>query len=115
MAFVPSIVPGGDGTIHIVEEDFGPIGRAFRETDAGRADRATVVDDLLRGEYRRPVRVVAFNLSEGWARDVSHAIAAEVRRRADLEGLELPASVESFVDGHTPAGRQLSLRLAERR
>jgi hypothetical protein len=44
------------------------------------------------------VRVVAFNTSEGWSRDVSHEFAAEIQRRADLERKELSGKLAEFVD-----------------
>ena len=40
-----------------------------------QADMKTVVADMLSGQYRHPLRVVAFNTAEGWARDVSADIA----------------------------------------
>jgi hypothetical protein len=36
-----------------------------------QADLQTVVADLLFGQYRHPLRVVAFNTAEGWMRDIS--------------------------------------------
>ena len=33
---------------------------------------------MLSGQYTKPVRVVAFNIAEGWSRDVSENIAWEV-------------------------------------
>src|SRR6266571_5776161 len=60
-----------DGTVYLVLDDFGELGRAYRETDAAQADPKTVVADLLSGQYRHPLRVVAFNTAYGWARDVS--------------------------------------------
>jgi hypothetical protein len=41
--------------------DFGPLGRAYVETDETQADDATIIDNILRGEYSCPLRVVAFN------------------------------------------------------
>ena len=41
-------------------EDFGPLGRAYCETDPEQADLETTVTDLMCGQYG-PVRVVAFN------------------------------------------------------
>ena len=77
----PSIAPDGpDKDIYLVLDDFGRIGRAWRETDEHAANRATLVRDLLAGEYNNPVRVVAFNTAEGWSRDVTVDIADEVRR-----------------------------------
>jgi hypothetical protein len=71
---------------------------AYRETDAAQADLRTVVADLLSGQYRHPLRVVAFNTAEGWARDVSADIARRVVTRAlELEH-DLPAAVRAFVE-----------------
>ena len=44
-------------------------------------DFDTVVTDLLDAHYTNPVRVVAFNVAKGWARDVS----TELPRRCDLQ------------------------------
>ena len=74
-----SIVPKGD--IYLVLDDFGPLGRAWRETDEAGADRTTLVRNLLDGQYEDPVCIVAFNTAEGWSRDVTQEIADEVRRR----------------------------------
>jgi hypothetical protein len=87
--FTRSIVPAEPDTVYIVEDDFGPIGRSYRETDAQRADRQSALDDLYRGEFNDPVRVVAFNTREGWSRDVAVEFAVETLRRADLEGRKL--------------------------
>jgi hypothetical protein len=35
------------------------------------ADRTTLIQDLLDGQYDDPVRIVAFNTAEGWSRDVT--------------------------------------------
>jgi hypothetical protein len=44
------------------------------------------------------LRVVALNITEGWARDVSADIAQEVRTRACELEQELPAAVRDFVE-----------------
>jgi hypothetical protein len=82
--FSPSLVPKADDTVYIVEDDFGTIGRSYRETDASRADRLTTLNDLYSGQYNDPVRVIAFNTREGWARDVSYELASELQRGADV-------------------------------
>ena len=110
--FTPSIVPAEPDTVYIVEDDFGQIGRVYRETDVKHCDRQTALDDLYRGEFNDPVRVVAFNTREGWSKDVSREFAHEVQRRHDLEGLELTGTLASFVEAHTRTARQLTLRLA---
>jgi hypothetical protein len=76
----PSIVPDPDDRdIYLVLDEFGGrLGRAWRETDEGRADREIVITDLMTGQYGDPVRVVAFNTAQGWSRDVTNDIADEL-------------------------------------
>jgi hypothetical protein len=94
----PSIAPDRpDQDIYLVLDDFGTLGRAWRETDEDGADRATLVRDLLAGEYNNPVRIVAFNTSEGWSRDVTVDIADELRRRY-VEYDEVSESVLKFLE-----------------
>ena len=50
--------------------DFGRLGRAYVETDEVKADEATIVENILSGQYSQPLRVVAFNTAEGWASTV---------------------------------------------
>ena len=95
----PGLVPHFDITVHIVLDDFGKAGRAYRETDEEDTNLGSVVDDLLTGQYNNPVRVVAFNTSEGWSRDVSEDVAREVLRR--LAGRRL--RVNSFRHMSTTA------------
>jgi hypothetical protein len=111
--FTPSIVPAAADTVYIVEDNFGPkFGRVYCETDSAQADRETALNNLYTGQYYDPVRVVAFNTSDGWSRDVSHEFAAEIQRRADLERKELSGKLAEFVEFYTQPARQLSLRLA---
>ena len=72
-------------TVHIVLNDFGTLGRAYVETDEAEADEWTVVSKIMDGQYSNPARVVAFNIAEGWARDVSEAIAQAVFERGRSE------------------------------
>jgi hypothetical protein len=60
-------------------------------------DRESVIIDLLEGQCRYPVRVIALNVAEGWCRDDSKDIAHELRRRCDLRLNELPESLQDFV------------------
>jgi hypothetical protein len=63
--WTPSIVPRGDDqNVYIVLDDFGRSGHAYRETDVETADLETTITDMLDGQYKNPVRVVAFNTSE---------------------------------------------------
>ena len=88
-----------DETIYLVLEDFGSLGQAYRETDPSQADRQTVQSNLLSGEYRRPIRIVAFNTTEGWARDVTAEFALEALTYPDQEDLSVAS--REFVEGVT--------------
>ena len=93
----PSIVPGGDKDIYLVLDDFGRLGRAWRETDEAGTNRATLVRNLLEGQYENPVRIVAFNIAEGWCRDVTVDIADELRRRY-VEYDQVPEAILKFLE-----------------
>jgi hypothetical protein len=72
-------------TVYIVLNDFGKLGRAYVETDETEADEWTIVSKIIDGEYSNPARVVAFNIAEGWSRDVTEAIAEAVAERGRSE------------------------------
>jgi hypothetical protein len=97
-AATPPLAQNGDGTVYLVLDDFGALGSAYRETDAAQADPRRVVADLLSGQYRHPLRVVAFNTAEGWARDVSADIARKVLNCALELDQDLPGAVRDFVE-----------------
>jgi hypothetical protein len=113
---MPSIAPSSpdDVDVYLVLDDFGErLGRAWRETDEDRTDRRTVITDLIDGQYSSPVRVIAFNTAEGWSRDVSEELADEMADRCAMEGLDVPPTVEGFIDRHGsrwPAQLPLPLR-----
>ena len=107
MPSVASLVPNFDTAVHIVLDDFGKAGRAYRETDEKNASFDVVVDDLVSGQYHKPVRVVAFNTAEGWARDVSEEIAQEMMMRAADRDVQLADGVRRFVDRYVDEVRVL--------
>ena len=96
----PSIVPEDtDRDIYLVMDHFGILGRVWRETDETDANRTKLIQDLLDGQYEEPVRIVAFNTTEGWSRDVTEDIARELRKHcADRGGI--PARLQDFLDDH---------------
>jgi hypothetical protein len=107
----PSIVPdAADRDVYRVLDDFGRLGRSWRETDEQSTDRAAVIQDLLEGRYNGPVKVIAFNTAEGWSRDLSDDLAIEIGLRCARDGFDVPPFLEDFVDRHSN-GRPVQLPL----
>ncbi len=99
----PSLVAEGfDTDVYLLMEDFGGIGRAYRETDEARADRETLIRDLVAGQYKHPVRIFALNTAQGWSRDVSAEIAREISERA--------SAVLAFVEWEMARARRHARR-----
>ena len=110
--WTPSIVPADAPTVYLVADDFGGASSAWRETDMEMADLETVIQDLLAGEYRHPIRVIAFNTSERWSEDVSEDVAREIQHRCNLQLTDVPSHLQEFVDRYAAQDtRQYSLRL----
>ena len=55
--------------------------------------------DLLDGQYRNPVRIAAFNTTEGWSRDVTEEIAVALHERCADAGA-VPQSLQQFLERH---------------
>jgi hypothetical protein len=87
-----------DATVHIVVNDFGLLGPAYCETDEAEADQATIIENILTGQYSHPLRVIAFNTAEGWSRDVTEDIAVAVRDRADSEHRSIARAAQEFLE-----------------
>ncbi|MGA9891438.1 MAG: hypothetical protein WBQ55_03495 [Xanthobacteraceae bacterium] len=82
----------------IVLDDYGKNGKVYRETDEATADLHTVVTDIIEGQYDNPIRVVAFNTSEGWARDVTEDVAREILERSQRSAEPLEGIARAFVE-----------------
>lgn len=105
----PSIVPQGDDqTAHIVLDDFGALGHAFRQTDENRADLEAVIMGMLEGQNRNPISV-GFNVAESWSQDVSADVVKEIRLRCDLQARDVPFYLEDFVKRHEGRYRDVQL------
>lgn len=110
--WTPSIVPNGDDqTVYLVKDDLGRLGAVWGEASAEATDLETVLTDLMEGQYKDPVRVIAFNTVERWSQDVSEDVAREIRRRFDLQLSDVPSGLQDFVERHEGHTRQLALRL----
>jgi len=94
----PPTAPGFDINVYLVLDDFGTIGRAYREADETQTGRETVIQCLLSGEYNNPVRVVCFNTAQGSSRDATLEIAREIQERASRHGLELSRGLRDFIE-----------------
>ena len=100
------LIPTQDLTVYAVLEDFGKHGCAWREIDEIRADEHSIVEGILRGEYERILRIVAFNADEGWAREVTREVALKVIRAARQQNRKMSALTREFVERVT--GRDMS-------
>ena len=105
MPRLESDVPN-DVTVYLVEEDFGQHGRAFLETDTAEADRETIVRNFISGQYDSALRVIAFNTTEGWSRDVSEDIANDILDRAHDADETLTDGTRRFIDRHVTPGEK---------
>lgn len=95
----PPIAPPTSEPVHLVLCDFGKWGTAYVETDPVTT-QAAVVENILTGQYDRPLEVVAFSVDEGWARDVSEDIAGLIVERARSEERLLSDGARRFVEKH---------------
>ena len=86
-----------DVTVYIALNDFGALGRSYVETDEAEADEATIIENILTGEYSHPIRVIAFNTVEGWARDVTEDIARAVLSEAQSERRSISIAAQEFL------------------
>jgi hypothetical protein len=92
------IVPyGADETIYLVVDRIGRRDGIDRETEVERPDIETILTELMSGRFNDPIRVIAFNTLEHWAKDISAEIAAEIRVRCDIEGEEIPEYIRDFA------------------
>jgi hypothetical protein len=103
----PTVPYGADQTIYLVVDYIGALSTCH-ETEVERLDVDAVIADLLAGQFNAPVRVVAFNTLEHWSRDISRAIAEEIRMRCDIEGVAVPEHIGDFVERYTARTPQLA-------
>jgi hypothetical protein len=112
---VPSIVPRGDEhDVYVVEHQSFEHGRIWGEVNAEAPGFESIVMDLLTGQYTDPIRVVAFNVAEGWCRDASAEVAQELRRHCDLQQRDIPFFLQDFVDRYEGRYRDIQLPLPMR-
>lgn len=96
-----------EGGYHVVECLYGASLHYFSEVMVANAHHDAVLRDLAAGQYADPMRVIAFDVESGRARDVSGEIAADLAILAVRTHATLPASIREFCERHgcpiTPA------------
>jgi hypothetical protein len=92
------LAPGEpDVVIHLVLNDFAR-GRAYVETEEAQADQESIIENILSGQYSHPLRVIAFNVAEGWARDATEDIAHAVLDRARGHNRPIAGAAQEFLE-----------------
>lgn len=93
-------IPSSDvGAVHMVL-DSRDGGRTcfYSEVDEVDARKKNIIENILVGRYLHPIRVIAFDLTRGWARDVTPEVAAAVLNCARTEHRKLSQSAELFIE-----------------
>ena len=93
----PALVPAFEEPLHLVLCDFGKQGLVYIETEPHTTER-NVIENMLHGQYDKPVQVVAFSIAEGWSRDVSEDIAHAVLEKARKEERSIPQGTQEFIE-----------------
>ncbi|MCK1640334.1 hypothetical protein IVA95_22675 [Bradyrhizobium sp. 157] len=111
--WLPTVVPyGADQTVYLVFDSSGASHNDCPEKGIERDDVETIISDLLTGQFKAPVRVMAFNTLEHWIEDVSNEVAEEIQTRCDIDGVPVPEHIRDFVASHTGAIQRLHLALS---
>jgi len=105
----PPLAPVGfDVDVYVVLDDFGSIGRSYRETAEEGADRESLIRDLMGGQYNNPVRIVCFNTAQGTSRDATSEIAQEIQDRVSRKAEEISPGLRDFVEWEMDRSKRLS-------
>ena len=109
-----SVPYGADQTLYLVIDRIGGTGTSRREIEVERTDLEAAICELMQGQFNDPIRVVAFNTLEHWAKDVSAEIAFEIQSRCDMDGSDLPDHIKEFVASSTIPVRRSPALVASR-
>jgi hypothetical protein len=103
ITLVPTPLARDELTVYQVLDDLGKLGHIWREIAEARANEQAIIDDILSGQYVRPLRIVAFNTDSGWSRDVTCEIAAKLLDAAGTQGRPFGAAAWEFIERATAA------------
>ena len=105
----PPLAPVGfDFDVYIVLDDFGSLGRSYRETAEEEADRESLIRDLMGGQYNNPTRIVCFNTAQGTSRDATLEIVQEIQDRVSLKSEEISPGLRDFIEWELERSKRLS-------
>lgn len=83
--------------VYQVLDDIGKYGQVWSEIADKEANEQTIIRWIMEGQFRRPLKVIAFNTEEGWSRDVSREIAWNVLELSQ-RGTPVSAPAIEFVE-----------------
>src|SRR3974390_2393778 len=93
----PSIPPDFNFDTYLGVDEFETCS-VYREADEVEANRADVIRQIIEGEFNRAVRVLAFNISEGWARAATEDIATSIMHQARRKAGRVSPPAQEFVE-----------------
>ena len=96
MTDTATLVPLQNSDVYLVLDELVTFGRVWRELGEEAANERTVLELIANGEFNDPVRVIVFNTTEGWSRDVTKDMAEALLEREASEG-DLSPSARMFV------------------
>ena len=93
----PSLAPDFSCDTYLVVDEFETCS-VYREADEGEANRGDVIRQITEGQFNKAVRVIAFNVAEGWSRDATEDIAKDILDHALRKAEQLSRPAQEFVE-----------------
>jgi len=106
MSDTVSLVPLYEGNdVYLVLDELVTFGRVWRELSEEAANEQTVLELIANGEFRRPMRVIVFNTTEGWSRDETVDVGFKLLQMSREGRMLVPAASELVerTTGRAPA------------
>jgi hypothetical protein len=93
----PSLAPDFSCDTYLVVDELETCS-VYREADEFEANRGDVIRQIVEGQFSKAVRVIAFNVAEGWARDATEDIANDIMHHALRKAKQLSRPAQEFVE-----------------
>ena len=104
---LPDAVPyGADRTIYIVVDSYVSSANGSQEEQLEREDFDDIISEFIAGQFRDPLRVLAFNTLEHWSKDLSADVAREIQTRGDIDGIPVPEHARDFLERYATTSRR---------